>query len=291
MRIIHDLDEMTETARGWLIAGTVGIVPTAGPIHTGHVTLIRSSLQTCELSVVSILANPAQFGIDEDRPHYAYNLTEDLQLLDRERVDVVFIPRPEDFYPTDFSTVVIPSGPVAERLEGALRPDYARGIATAMMKLFQLVRPDVVFLGQKHAQQVALIRKLVRDLNIDVSLRVLPIVRERDGLAISAQNRLLSPAERQAVTILYQALLAGKAMIEKGERHPAVIEKAIAKLIAAEPLVKLDYVAICDPETFEHLGKKMAVNLSDLLIMVAARVGNTHQIDNILWKREGYWLT
>lgn len=291
MRIIHDLDEMTETARGWLIAGTVGIVPTAGPIHTGHVTLIRSSLQTCELSVVSILANPAQFGINEDQPHYAYNLTEDLQLLDRERVDVVFIPRPEDFYPTDFSTVVIPSGPVAERLEGALRPDYARGIATAMMKLFQLVRPDVIFLGQKHAQQVALIRKLVRDLNIDVSLRVLPIVRERDGLAISAQNRLLSPAERQAVTILYQALLAGKAMIEKGERHPAVIEKAIAKLIAAEPLVKLDYVAICDPETFEHMGKKMAVNLSDLLIMVAAQVGNTRQIDNILWKREGYWLT
>jgi pantoate--beta-alanine ligase len=291
MRIIHDLDEMTETARGWLIAGTVGIVPTAGPIHTGHVTLIRSSLQTCELSVVSILANPAQFGINEDQPHYEYNLTEDLQLLDRERVDVVFIPRPEDFYPTDFSTVVIPSGPVAERLEGALRPDYARGIATAMMKLFQLVRPDVVFLGQKHAQQVALIRKLVHDLNIDVSLRVLPIVRERDGLAISAQNRLLSPAERQAVTILYQALLAGKAMIEKGERHPAVIEKAIAKLIATEPLVKLGYVAICDPETFEHMRKKMAVNLSDLLIMVAAQVGNTRQIDNILWKREGYWLT
>jgi len=291
MRIIHDLDEMTETARGWLIAGTVGIVPTAGPLHTGHVTLIRSSLQTCELSVVSILANPAQFGINEDQPHYAYNLTEDLQLLDRERVDVVFIPRPEDFYPTDFSTVVIPSGPVAERLEGALRPNYARGIATAMMKLFQLVRPDVVFLGQKHAQQVALIRKLVRDLNIDVSLRVLPIVRERDGLAISAQNQLLSPAERQAATILYQALLAGKAMIEKGERHPAVIEKAIAKLIVTEPLVKLDYVAICDPETFEHMGKKMAVNLSDLLIMVAAQVGNTYQIDNILWKREGYWLT
>lgn len=291
MRIIHDLDEMTETARGWLIAGTVGIVPTAGSLHTGHVTLIRSSLQTCELSVVSILANQARFGIHEDLPHYAYNLTEDLQLLERERVDVVFIPRPEDFYPTDFSTVVIPSGPVAERLEGALRPDYARGIATAMLKLFQLVRPDVVFLGQKHAQQVALIRKLVRDLNIDVSLRVLPIVRERDGLAISAQNRLLSPAERQAVTILYQALLAGKAMIEKGERHPAVIEKAMAKLIATEPLVKLDYVTICDPETFEPMGKKMAVNLSDLLIIVAAQVGKTRQIDNILWKREGYWLT
>ncbi|HKV01664.1 MAG TPA: pantoate--beta-alanine ligase, partial [Ktedonobacteraceae bacterium] len=149
----------------------------------------------------------------------------------------------------------------------------------------------VVFLGQKHAQRVALIRKLVRDLSIDVNLRVLPIVRERDGLAISAQNQLLSPAERQAATILYQALLAGKALIEKGERRPAVIEKAIAKLIATEPLVKLDYAAICDPETFEHMGRKMAVNLSDLLITVAAQVGNTRQIDNILWKREGYWLT
>src|SRR6266436_4595299 len=291
MHIIYDVEEMTETARGWLAAGSVGFVPTMGHLHTGHVMLVQSSLLTCELSAVSILVNPVQFGFDEDQAHYPYSLEGDLQLLDQEQVDVVFIPRPEEFYPAGFSFHVTPSGPLAERFEGAARPHYARSTATSMTKLFQLVRPDVVFLGQKHAQQVALIRKLVRDLNIDVSLRVLPIVRERDGLAISAQNRLLSPAERQAVTILYQALLAGKAMIEKGERHPAVIEKAIAKLIATEPLVKLDYVAISDPETFEHMGKKMAVNLSDLLIMVAAQVGNTHQIDNILWKREGYWLT
>jgi pantoate--beta-alanine ligase len=160
-----------------------------------------------------------------------------------------------------------------------------------MTKLFQLVRPDVVFLGQKNAQQVALIRKLVRDLNIDVSLHVLPTVRERDGLAISARNHLLSPSERQAVPILYRALLAGKALIEKGERRRAFIEKAMTKMIATKPLVKLDYTAICDPDTFESMGKKMPPNLPDLLLAVAAHVGATRQVDNILWKSDGYWLT
>jgi pantoate--beta-alanine ligase len=291
MHIIYDVEEMTETARGWLAAGSVGFIPTLGHLHTGHAMLARSSLLTCELSVVSILVNPVQFGFDEDQAHYPYSLEGDLQLLDQEQVDVVFIPRPEEFYPAGFSFHVTPSGPLAERFEGAARPRYARSTATAMTKLFQLVRPDVVFLGQKNAQQVALIRKLVRDLNIDVSLRVLPTVRERDGLAISARNHLLSPPERKAVPILYRALLACKALIEKGERRRAVIEKAMTAMIATEPLVKLDYVALCDPDTFELMGKKMPPKLPDLLLAVAARVGTTRQVDNILWKSDGYWLT
>lgn len=291
MRIIHDMEEMNETARGWLAAGSVGFVPTVGHLHIGHIMLVQSSLLTCELSVVSILVNPVQFGFDEDQAHYPYSLEGDLQLLDQEQVDVVFIPRPEEFYPAGFSIYVTSSGPLAQRFEGAARPRYARSTATAMTKLFQLVRPDVVFLGQKNAQQIALIRKLVRDLNIDVSLRVLPTVRERDGLAISARNHLLSPAERQAAPILYQALLAGKALIEKGERRRAVIEKAMTAMIAAEPLVKLDYAAICDPDTFEYIGKKMPLDRPDLLLVVAAHVGTTRQVDNILWRSDGYWLT
>jgi pantoate--beta-alanine ligase len=292
MRIIHDLDEMTETARGWLAGGSVGFVPTMGHIHAGHVALIQSSLQECELSVVSILDMPLHVDSDEShsQAHVPHDLAKDLQLLDKEQVDVVFIPRPEDFFPVDFSTHIIPSGPVAERLEGAATPANMRGFATAMMKLFQLVRPDVVFLGQKKAQEAALIRKLVRDLNIDLSVRVLPIVRESDGLAISRRNDLLSPAERQAVLILYQALLAGKAVIEKGERRSAVIEKVMADLIATEPLVQLDYAAICDPNTFEEVDETLGVTLPDILLAVAAHVSTTRLIDNILWNSGGYWL-
>ena len=291
MRTIHDLDEMTETARGWLAGGSVGFVPTMGHLHTGHVTLVQSSLQECELSVVSIFVDPMQLDSGEVPAHYPYELAKDLQLLDKEQVDVVFIPRHEDFYSTNFSTHVVPSGPLAERLEGSSRPRYVRGVATTMTKLFQLVRPDVVFLGQKNAQQVALVRKVVRDLNIDLSVRVLPTVRESDGLAISGRNHLLSPVERQAVPILYQALLAGKDVIEKGERRPAVIEKVMADLIATEPLVKLDYAVICNPDTFKEVGDTLGEILPDLLLVAAIYVGPTRLVDNILWRSDGYWLT
>lgn len=290
MRIIYDLDEMTETARGWLAGGSVGLVPTMSNLHVGHVALIQSSLQECELSVVSIFDNLLQLELDETQSRIPRSLADDLQLLDQQRVDVVFIPRSDDFYPVSFSTHVIPSGPIAERLEGAAQPENIRKVATAMTKLFQLVRPDMVYLGQKKAQQVALIRKLVSDLNIDLNIRVLPIVRESDGVAVSSSIGLLSLAERQAVALLYRALLAGKAVIEKGERHSAVIEKVVADLIATEPLLKLDYIAICDPNTFEEMGETLGVDLPDLLLVVAVHVGATRLIDNVLWKSSGYWL-
>ncbi len=291
MRIIYDLDEMTETARGWLAGGSVGLVPAIGNLHAGHVALVHSSLQECELSVVSIFDNSLQFESDETLTPVPLHLAANLQLLDQERVDVVFIPRPHDFYPSSFSTHVIPFGPIAERLEGAIQPENIRKVATSMTKLFQLVRPDKVYLGQKKAQQVALIRKLVIDLNIDLNIRVLPIVRESDGVAVSKHTGLLSLAERQAVVVIYQALLAGKSMIEKGEHDTSVIKKVVADLIATEPLLKLDYVAMCDPNTFEEMGGDLGANLPDLLLAVSVRVGVTRLIDNILWKSSGFWLT
>jgi pantoate--beta-alanine ligase len=160
-----------------------------------------------------------------------------------------------------------------------------------MMKLFQLVRPDVVFLGQKKVQLAALIRKFVSDLNVDLSVRVLPIVRESDGLAVGSRTGLLSPAERQAAVILYQALLAGKTSIERSERRTAIIEKVMADVIATEPLVKLDYAVICDPNTFETMEEELGTDLPDLLLAVAVYVGSTRLIDNILWKKSGYWQT
>ena len=291
MRIIYDLDEMTETARGWLTGGSVGLVPVIGNLHAGHLALVRSSIQECELSIVSIFDNSLQFDSDEVLTRIPLHLATNLQLLEQERVDVVFIPRPSDFYPSGFSTHVVPFGPLAERLEGATQYQNFPKMATSMTKLFQLVRPDKVYLGQKKAQQVALIRKLVSDLNFDLNIRVLPIIRESDGVAFSNQVGLLSQSERQAVVVIYRALLAGKSVIEKGEHDTSVIKKEVADLIATEPLLKLDYVAICDPNTLEEMGENLGANLPDFMLAVSVSVGVTRLVDNILWKSSGFWLT
>lgn len=286
MRIIKNLDEMTETARGWLAGGSVGFVPTMGYLHAGHLTLVQAAHQECEISVVSILVNPLQFDPTEDPADYPRNLAQDLQLLNAANVDIIFTPSAEDMYPPDFSTYITPSGPLAERLEGASRPAYLRGVATVTTKLFQLVRPDIAYLGQKDAQQVAVIRRFVRDLNIDISLRVLPTVRENDGLAMGCSNILLSASERPVATILYRALLAAKALIESGERRSAVIEKAMADLVASETMVKLDYSAVCHPDTFAELAEAVP----GTLLVIAAHIGKARLVDNFLWTTDDHWL-
>jgi pantoate--beta-alanine ligase len=291
MRIIYDLDEMTETARGWLAGGSVGLVPVNGNLHAGHLPLVRSSLKECEISIVCFFENNLQFESDETLTRIPLRLAANLQVLDQERVDVVFIPRSYEFYPPGFATHVIPFGPVAERLEGAIQPENIRKVATSMTKLFQLVRPDKVYLGQKKAQQIALIRKLVSDLNIDLDIRVLPVVRESDGVAVGNHVSLLSQAERQAAVLIYRSLLAGKSLIEKCEHDTSVIKKEIAEFIAIEPLLKLDYVAICDPQSFQELGESLGANLPDLLLAVSVRVGVTRLVDNLLWSSSGFWLT
>jgi len=290
MRIIHGLDEITETSRGWLAGGPVGFIPTSGALHAGHASLIQAARQECEYSIVSIFVNPLQFGQDEDPALYPHDLARDLAFLDSEQVDVVFLPRVEDMYPPNFSTYVTPSGPVAERLEGAFRPERLRGYATIITKLFQLVRPDVAYFGQKNAQHVALVQQLVRDLNIDVKVQVLPTVRDTDGLALGgaytgSPDHLLSPPERQAAARLYQALLAGKALIEGGERRLAFIEQAMTGVTTG---IQVEYVTACDPSTFEHPGDTLPANPTNLLLVIAARVGALRLTDNILL-RDGRW--
>jgi pantoate--beta-alanine ligase len=287
MRIIHNLDEMTETARGWLAGGAVGFIPTMGDLHEGHITLVQAARQECEISVASIFVNPLAFDLGEDLTPYARDLPRDLQLLSDTNADVVFIPRAEDLFPPHFSTYVALSGPIAERLESVNNPRYVRGLATEMTKLFQLVRPDRVYFGQKDAQEAAIVRKLVSDLNIDVSLRILPTVRESDGLAISSRNDALSPAERQTASIIYRALQAGKALIEQGERRPSVIEKAVTSLIVPEPLVTLDYVSVCHPDTLLALEDEV---MPWTMLAIAVRIGNARFIDNIVWQGNGQWL-
>jgi pantoate--beta-alanine ligase len=286
MRVIHTLDEMTQTARGWLAGGSVGFVPTMGDLHEGYVALMQAVQQECEISVASIFVNPILFDQSEDLACYPHDLVRDLQLLSNANVDVVFIPHEEDIFPPHFSTYVTPSGPMAERLEGLSSAGYICGVATVITKLFQLVRPDVVYFEQKDASQVAIVRKLIRDLNIDVSLRILPTARESDGLAMSSCNATLSSAERQAASIIYRALQAGKMLIEQGERHSPGIEKAMTDLIATEPLAKLDYVSVCHPDTLLALEEIVPA----AMLVIAVRIGNVRLDDNIIWLSSGQWL-
>jgi pantoate--beta-alanine ligase len=290
MRIIYDLNEMTETARGWLAGGSVGLVVVNGNLHDGHMALVRSSLQERELSVVCIFDNNMQFESSEALKRMPLHLAANLQRLDQEQVDVVFIPRPSDFYPSGFSTHVVPFGPFAERLERANQHENMHQVATSMTKLLQLVRPDKVYVGQKKAEQVALIRKLVSDLNFDLHIRVVPIVRESDGVAVSNQVRSLSQSERQAVVVMYRALLAGKSIIEQGEHDTSVIKKEVVDLIATEPLLKLDHVGICDPDSLEEMEENLGANLPDFMLVVSVSVGVARLVDNILWKSSGFWL-
>lgn len=285
MRIIHRLDEMTETARGWLAGGTVGFVPTMGFLHDGHMTLVEAAKRECEISVVSVFTSPLQFATAEDYARYPRDVTRDLQLLEAASVDVVFLPRVEDLFPADFSTYVMLSGPLADRLEAAAFPYALRGSATTLTKLFQLVRPDVAYFGQKDAQRVALVKRFVHDLNMDIAIRVLPTLREHDGLALDSRNHLLSLAERQAAANLYQALLEAKAFIEQGELRAFQVEAIIRKRLASSPLLTIEYVTICNPDTFIPLTQLEPKTL----ILIAARLGSIPLLDTMVWLGDGIW--
>jgi pantoate--beta-alanine ligase len=257
-----------------------------GYLHQGHLSLIEAARKECEISVVSVFVNPLQFSTREEFEHYPRDLTRDIQLLRTAQVDIVFVPRAEDFYPADFSTHVTPSGPLAERLEGAHNKEYMRGMATAITKLLQLVRPDLAYFGQKDSQQFTVVRRLVRDLNIDVHLHSMPTVRESDGLALGSRNHRLLPNERKAAAALYRALLHGKSLIEGGELKPPVVEQAMAAIVSAEPSISLSYVAVCHPDTFEPL-QQIAPKT---MLAIAASIGGIRMIDNIVWLGDDHWL-
>ncbi|HET8844299.1 MAG TPA: pantoate--beta-alanine ligase [Ktedonobacteraceae bacterium] len=294
MRIIHSLDEMTETARGWLAGGPVGFVPTSGCLHAGHLALVQAARRECEITVVSIFARRDDTGTELPRPGLVRDLTRDIQLLDSAQVDVVFVPRPAEIYPPTFATYVMASGPIVEHLEGAFYSDHARYVTTIFTKLLQLIRPDIAYFGQKNAQQVALVRRLIHDLCIDTSLHVLPTVREGDGLAVSYANSSLSTNERQAACLLYRALLIARNLIEQGEHQVAFLEQTMANVITSSPLLHLEYTAICDPSSFDPLTSlpdlTPSLSSSGFLLAVAARIGSTHLTDNIQFTSNGYWL-
>jgi pantoate--beta-alanine ligase len=258
------------------LSGTVGFVPTMGYLHEGHLALVKQARIENSAVIVSIYVNPTQFGPREDFGAYPRDLNHDLELLREGGVDIVFVPSDDQMYSPEFSTWVDVEG-VSKQLEGACRPGHFRGVATVVAKLFNIVQPTKAYFGQKDAQQVVVIKRMVADLNMAVEIVVVPTVREGDGLAMSSRNIYLSPEERKAATVLFRALTLARQLRLGGEKDAGKIRRQMTALIQKEPLAKTDYVSIVDAETMEELN---LINRSALAFL-AVRIGKTRLIDNM----------
>lgn len=259
------------------LPGTFGLVPTMGALHSGHLSLVKRAKAENDHVGVSIFVNPTQFGPKEDLSKYPRPLEHDLQLLEDAGVDLVWTPTPDIVYPEGFQTWVTVEK-VTQPLEGERRPGHFKGVATVVAKLFNAFTPDRAYFGQKDAQQVVVIKRMVRDLNFPVEVVVCPTQREPDGLAMSSRNAYLNPAERQAATVLYRALSTAKAAFEMGERDAARLRQSMSAVLASEPLARPDYVSAADPDTLVELERVE----NDVLFSMAVRIGTTRLIDNFL---------
>jgi pantoate--beta-alanine ligase len=286
MRVVETIADLRALRQTWNDIGAIGFIPTMGYLHAGHLSLAHRAHDENAAVVASIFVNPTQFGPNEDLTRYPRDLPRDFALLEAAGVDVVFTPTADQMYPPGFATYVEPGGLLAERLEAASRPRHFRGVATIVAKLLQLVQPQRVYFGQKDAQQVAVIRRMMSDLNMPIELRALSTIREADGLAMSSRNSYLGPEDRQIATVLFRALQAGKAAFElRPPRGVSDIQRAMVETVSAEPGAMLDYVDVCNPDTFAPLETVHA----PALLAIAARVGSTRLIDNFLLRPDGTW--
>lgn len=255
---------------------TIGFVPTMGYFHEGHLSLMRRAKTECDLCVVSLFVNPTQFGPHEDYQRYPRDFARDAAMAESVGVDLLFAPEVEEMYPPGYQTYVEVTE-VTRRLEGAARPGHFRGVATVCAKLFNIVQADRAYFGKKDYQQLKVIQRLVRDLNLPVEIVPCETVREPDGLAMSSRNVYLKPEERQAATVLYRALCAGRDAILAGERDGAKVQRLIEQVIATEPLVQPEYVDVANAESLEPLEALQG----EVLLSLAARVGIARLIDNV----------
>lgn len=259
---------------------TIGLVPTMGYLHEGHLSLARKSIGTCDQTVVSIFVNPKQFGPNEDLDTYPRDLEADQRALEQLGVNVLFFPTAEEMYPEGFQTYVHVEE-ITQKLCGESRRELFRGVTTIVLKLFNTVQPHSAFFGEKDRQQLEVIRKMVTDLNLDVEIVGLPIIREPDGLAMSSRNRYLGKTERETAKSLHQALQQAQQLVTKGESSAEAIRSRMRTIIEREGQVKVDYISVCDPKRFEELeeiqGKAM--------IALAVHVGKARLIDNCLIER------
>ena len=279
MKICSTIREARAAYGAALIRGRLGLVPTMGALHQGHLSLVRSAHSQCHVVAVSIFVNPTQFGPAEDLSKYPRQFERDCRLLEKEDVDILFAPAVEDIYPKSNGAVtwVVVEG-LSEKLDGRSRPGHFRGVTTIVAKLFHLLEPDSAFFGQKDAAQLAILRRMVRDLNFPVEIVACPIVREPDGLAMSSRNTYLSPEERVRALVLQEALGQIRRDFQAGERTAAALVSAAKEIFARQPQVLLDYCEIVDPDTLNPVGRIS----QETLVAIAAYVGSTRLIDNLL---------
>lgn len=283
MEIINRKQRMASLARKLRRENkTIGFVPTMGALHEGHLRLVEEARQMCDVVIVSIFVNPTQFNDKKDLEKYPRDLTADAALLTEYQIDYVFAPDESEIYGEGFSTYVYVEN-LTETLEGASRPGHFRGVATVVTILFNTIRPDFAFFGQKDAQQVAVIRRLTIDLGFDTEIVVVPIVREESGLAMSSRNRRLSEEDRLRAAVIYNGLREAKRAARNGERNAANLAEIVRKTIETEPLAQIDYIAVVDNETLEAVEK---VGETAVLIAVAVRFGNIRLIDNTILNRK-----
>ncbi len=279
MEIINRRQRMSSLARKLRREGkSVGFVPTMGALHAGHLALVREARQMSDVVIVSIFVNPTQFNEQKDFDKYPRDITHDASLLADYQIDYIFAPDVEEIYPPNFSTYVYVEG-LTESLEGASRPGHFRGVATIVTILFNTIRPDFAFFGQKDAQQVAVISRLARDLGFDTEIVLMPTIREETGLAMSSRNERLTPEQRAKAAVIYRALRDAKIAFRNGERNAANLHEIVRRTLAAEPEAQIEYIAVVDAEKLEPVDK---IGEKPVMIAIAARFGDVRLIDNVI---------
>ena len=280
MQVVKTIQEVRDIVKAWRREGlTVGLVPTMGYLHEGHQSLIARSVAENDRTVVSVFVNPIQFGPTEDLEAYPRDLERDKALVERTGGDLVFNPEPQEMYPPHFTTFV-DTTETTELLCGARRAGHFRGVCTVVTKLLNIVKPDRAYFGQKDAQQLSTVRRMVRDLDMDVEIVPCPIIREEDGLAKSSRNTYLNAEERKAALILSKSLRLGRDAVERGERDAKKVTAIISDSLLTEPLAKVDYVEVVDLENVQRVDKIEG----ETLVAIAVYIGKTRLIDNFIWK-------
>ena len=283
MKVLRTIKEIKEYAKTQKQAGKIiGLVPTMGALHEGHLTLMRAAREKCDIVIASVFVNPVQFGPNEDYDAYPRRFEEDCKKLETVPVDAVFHPEPAEMYPDGYATYVNVEGEITHKLCGAQRPGHFRGVATVVTKLMNLSRADEAFLGQKDAQQVVVISRFVEDLNINVHINMVPIVREESGLARSSRNQYLSADEKKAALVLSRSLKAAKMLYADGENKVAELKKVVSDILEAEPMATVDYVELY---SFPGLLSIEEVK-GPALLAIAVKIGKTRLIDNVILGKE-----
>ncbi|MEN6347902.1 MAG: pantoate--beta-alanine ligase [Syntrophomonas sp.] len=279
MQLFNKVSEMQQWAKEHKKQGhSIGLVPTMGFLHQGHLSLVREARKDCDIVIVSIFVNPIQFGVGEDFEQYPRNLERDSALLEEEKADAIFSPHNKDMYPNGYDSFVEVYGEITDKMCGASRPGHFKGVSTVVSKLFHICQPDRAYFGQKDAQQLMIIEKMVRELNFPLEIVRVPIVRESDGLAMSSRNVYLGDEERRQALVLNQALKMAVTDIKNGERNPETVRQKIITMIEACPLANIDYVEISDAADLSGIGEIKG----RVLIALAVKFGSTRLIDNLL---------